>query len=57
MCVCIYLLIYGLKEKHCNMMKCNPVKVYRHFRVKTIASIRCLSAQVVVASICQVQEN
>jgi hypothetical protein len=57
-CACIYLLIYGLKGKHCNtMMKCNPVKVYRHFRAKTIASIRCLSAQVVVASICEVQEN
>jgi hypothetical protein len=53
----IYLLVYGSQGKHCCMMNSNPMKLYRHFRANTIASIRRLSAQVVVASICEDREN
>ena len=58
MCACIYLLIYELHGRHCCMMKkSDPVKAYQHFRTNTVASIRYLFAQVVVASICEVHEN
>jgi len=57
-CACIYLLIYELQGKHCSMiMKFNMVKMYRHFRANTIASIRCLSGQFVVVSIYEADEN
>jgi len=39
------------------MKKSDPVKAYQHFRTNTVASIRYLFAQVVVASICEVHEN
>jgi len=55
----MYIFSYlRLQGKHCSIiMNFNPVKVYRHLRVYTIASIRCLSGQVVVASIYEVHEN
>jgi hypothetical protein len=57
-CVHVYIYLFtSCKEGTNMMMKSNPIKVYRYFRANTIVSIRCLSAQVVVASICEVQEN